>query len=310
MQYYSYGLQFSGVNMIDKFLEDSYNIKLYNCNDKKSCYFKHFRIYDNKNLIPVTTSPSEFYNNYKINTLEDLDNALGDFNHTNKYIIVYDNVFSWLLSIEQFAKQNAWMTKTKLEFLEDYLHFLNKWIQIKTDRVIFLNYSTFITSYNYLYSDSAFIEKLNLFFSKNISFGNCFYNINKLQLNFYSNQQFIHRFNRVELEIIKKHSLFDKITNMNEEKNISSIENKELSLLDNEINNTQENIDMEVTEIEDTSGNIYEHICEIINTSPEKIEENIDMEVTEIEYKNIKKPPGFISPQAMALLSIVNMLKK
>ena len=42
----------------------------------------------------------------------------------------------------------------------------------------------------------------------------------------------------------------------------------------------------------------------------EKIEENIDIEVTEIEDINNKKPSGFISPQAIALLSVINMLRK
>ena len=40
----------------------------------------------------------------------------------------------------------------------------------------------------------------------------------------------MHRFNRVELEIIKKQPLFDKIVNMNEAKNISSIENIDMEI--------------------------------------------------------------------------------
>ena len=54
MDYYLYGLQRSGTNIIQTFLETNYNISFMNKEDRNSPYHKHFRIYDNKNLIPQT----------------------------------------------------------------------------------------------------------------------------------------------------------------------------------------------------------------------------------------------------------------
>ena len=104
MNYYLYGLQRSGTNLLQSFLETNFNISFMNNQDRQSVYHKHFRIYDNKNIIPQTDKKNQYKNEYIIHSLKELDKQLGDFNHTNKYIIVYKNIFSWLPSIEIWAK--------------------------------------------------------------------------------------------------------------------------------------------------------------------------------------------------------------
>ena len=94
MRYYLYGLQRSGTNVIQQFIKINFNISFMNKEDRQSPYHKHFRIYNNKNIIPSTDKKGSYKNQYIINSLEELDKLLGDLNKTNKYIIVYKNIFS------------------------------------------------------------------------------------------------------------------------------------------------------------------------------------------------------------------------
>ena len=160
MSYYLYGLQRSGTNLIQKFLETNFNISFMNKEGKQSPYHKHFRIYDDKDIIPQTDKNNQFKNQYIINSLKELDKLLGDLNHTNRYIIVYKNIFSWLPSIEKWARGCKWKTNSKMEFVEDYLNFIKKWCSIKNYRVFFIKYEDFLNM-----SDSL-VNKLSIFLNK------------------------------------------------------------------------------------------------------------------------------------------------
>ena len=65
MSYYLYGLQRSGTNLAEKYIETNFNISFKNKGDRQSPYHKHFRIYDNKDYIPQTDKKI----NLKINIL-------------------------------------------------------------------------------------------------------------------------------------------------------------------------------------------------------------------------------------------------
>ena len=101
MSYYLYGLQRSGTNLIKTFLETNFDIYLMNKpRNRQSPQHKHFRIYDDKDIIPKTNKNNQYKNQYIINSLKELDKLLGDLNHTNRYIIMYKDIFSWLPSIK------------------------------------------------------------------------------------------------------------------------------------------------------------------------------------------------------------------
>ena len=90
VKYYLYGLQRSGTNVIQTFLEKNYDMHFSNDkNDRKSVKHKHFRIYDNKKYIPNRSEDSPYCNDTIVHNLDRLDIALNDKEHTNKYIIVY-----------------------------------------------------------------------------------------------------------------------------------------------------------------------------------------------------------------------------
>ena len=96
---YLYGLQRSGTNVLTEFLEKNYGIKIEKkYKDRCDPRHKHFRIYDNKNL-----APDGFNNTHIVNSINELDMLLGDTKNTNKYIVIYKSIYSWLPSIKKWA---------------------------------------------------------------------------------------------------------------------------------------------------------------------------------------------------------------
>ena len=217
MNYYLYGLQRSGTNLLQSFLETNFNISFMNNQDRQSVYHKHFRIYDNKDIIPQTDKKNQYKNEYIIHSLKELDKQLGDFNHTNKYIIVYKNIFSWLPSIEIWAKKCQWKTNSKMEFVEDYLNFIKKWYSIKNDRVFFINYEDFLNMSN---DNNSLVNKLSVFLNKKPK--KIIYSFDKVNMsntfttdkkNYYINHEYMSLYSKEELETIKNNSIYKELIN-------------------------------------------------------------------------------------------------
>ena len=69
--FFVYGLQRSGTNFLTEFARCRLNIKLKNndCGDRQSVIQKHFRIYDDKSVIPV----KQYHNNTIVEDYEMLE---------------------------------------------------------------------------------------------------------------------------------------------------------------------------------------------------------------------------------------------
>jgi len=219
MNYYIYGLQRSGTNVIQTFIEANFNIFFMNGQGRQTPYHKHFRIYDNKDLIPQTDKENQYKNQYIIDSLEDLDKLLGNLTHTNRYIIIYKNIFSWLPSIEKWAKKCMWKTNSKMEFIEDYLNFIKKWYSIKNNRVIFVNYEDFL---NICHDNNSLINKLSVFFNKepekNISFFekvNCSEKFTIEKKKYYINNEYMSLYSKEELDEIKNNIIYQELMSYN-----------------------------------------------------------------------------------------------
>ena len=215
MSYYLYGLQRSGTNFTQKYLETNFNISFKNKGDRQSPYHKHFRIYDNKDIIPQTDQKNQYKNQYIIHSLKELDKLLGDLNHTNKYIIVYKSIFSWLPSIEKWAKGCKWKNNSKMEFVEDYLNFIKKWYSIKNERVFFINYEDFL---NMSDNENSLANKLSVFLNKKqkkaiYSFEkvNCSKKFNTSQKKYYINHEYMSLYSKEELEKIKNNLIYKEL---------------------------------------------------------------------------------------------------
>ena len=137
---YLYGLQRSGTNVLTEFLEKNYPIKIVkNYKDRTHAQHKHFRIYDNKKL-----APEGFNNTHIINSISDLDNKLGDTRNSNKYIVIYKDIYSWLPSIKKWALKCKWAKKQTTDFIDDYFEFIDKWNSLANERVLLINYDDYL----------------------------------------------------------------------------------------------------------------------------------------------------------------------
>tara|TARA_Y100000816_G_scaffold79655_1_gene54396 strand:+ start:2884 stop:3525 length:642 start_codon:yes stop_codon:yes gene_type:complete len=205
MSIYLYGLQRSGTNVLTDFLINNYNIKIHNENteDRNSIQHKHCRIYDNKEFIPNTDVIKQYYNEYFIDSINKLDYLLGDETNSNKYIIVYKDIFEWLPSINEWANKCNWVTKEKMDFVNDYKEYMKKWEQIKNERVLFISYTEYLNLI--VNNDNKLSKKIEEFlnckkndsfiFSKKVGCSDVFtikkidYYINKRYMDLYTNEE-------------------------------------------------------------------------------------------------------------------------
>lgn len=216
MKYYIYGLQRSGTNVLQKFLETNFNISFLNQQyDRQIPSHKHFRIYNDKDIIPETDIENQYQNKYKIQSLQELDECLGDFEQTNRYIIVYKNIFSWLPSIEKWANLCKWKTHLKMQFVKDYLHFLEKWNSLKNERVFFINYDEFLNVEN-----NTLMSRLTIFLKKTpeknvYSFDkvNCSNVFTLKQKEYYLKEEYKSLYSRKEIDEIQKNTLYKELKN-------------------------------------------------------------------------------------------------
>jgi len=203
---YIYGLQRSGTNVINDFLEINYGVKVVkNYKDRLNPAHKHFRIYDNKQLAPV-----DFVNNHTINSIEELDTLLNDKTHTNKYIVIFKNVYSWLPSIKKWATRCKWPNTSTKFFLDDYFAFTDKWNSLIHERVLFIAYDDYLNltlgENNELISNIEIFlnvtkKKPNLIFPKEVSLSEKF---SPKHLNYYKNKEYMNLFSDEEIQLTEE----------------------------------------------------------------------------------------------------------
>ena len=150
---YLFGLERSGTNFIEQYLAINFQVRL-----KPNPQHKHFRIFNNKNLI----FPACFKNSHIINSVFDLDKLLNDASHTNRYIVIYKNPFSWLPSIERFYCASKATPAARKNFLDQYIAYRKKWQSIRNARVLLINYEELIRSWK----KSSFVKKMTTFLGK------------------------------------------------------------------------------------------------------------------------------------------------
>lgn len=207
---YLYGLQRSGTNVISEFLKTNYNITIVNKNVEKrdSIQHKHCRIYDNKKIIPDTNAGKQYYNNYLIDSIIKLDTLLGDKTNTNKYILVYKDIFQWLPSISKHAKSCNWKVQNKMDFIYDYKEFMKKWNEIKNERVLFISYTEYLNLI--IHNDITLKNKIENFLNcgntNKLLFPskvNCSSVFTKEKIDYYVNKRYMNLYTQEEIEIIK-----------------------------------------------------------------------------------------------------------
>lgn len=204
---YLYGLQRSGTSWLTECLEKNYSFQFTNTNEKNrdSPRVKHFRIYDNKDLIPEEA----YFNDFLVQDITDLDKLLGDSTHTNKYIVIYKDIFAWLPSIQKWALNCKWKQQNKTDFVEDFLHFIDKWKTIQNERVMMIPYLELIETNNTIMQQVeeflGFEHNDHVVLPEKISSNPTF---NQDRKQYYLQNDFMNLYSEQEIQQIKNHPLY------------------------------------------------------------------------------------------------------
>jgi hypothetical protein len=141
MKLLHYGLQRSGTNILESLLKKKYRVQFLNKNkdglnpERDSPLHKHFRLYDEKDIIPEP----QFRNEYKIasfNDFEKLLKVLPDY-----YLVISKDPYSWFISYTNWAKKCNW-PPVPYHYIMEYNLFYAKWLEFsrQTNRILFVRY--------------------------------------------------------------------------------------------------------------------------------------------------------------------------
>ncbi len=131
-----YGLQRSGTNFLEVLLKRKYRVRFLNSNeDRSSPLQKHFRLYDDKEIIP----DPQYRNNLKIekfNDFEELLEIVPDY-----YLIISKDPYSWLISYNSWARKCSWPSVPH-HYIIEYNQFYGKWLDFSQDtgKIVFTKY--------------------------------------------------------------------------------------------------------------------------------------------------------------------------
>ncbi len=202
-----FGLQRSGTNFLSKLLVQNFNIKILNRNKNTSHPLqKHFRLYDEKNIIPHIA----YKNNLSINNLDEYITQLKISKPVKGIIIISKDPYSWLLSYKAWAKKCNW-PKVDHHYIKEYNLFYDKWFKFaeKNDTILFIKYIDLLSQTNLVLEDIE--KKFQLTHSFSRDFKGITNKINKVpqsdkfnsdKINYYVNKEFLQKYDKAELKEI------------------------------------------------------------------------------------------------------------
>ncbi|WP_158866643.1 sulfotransferase domain-containing protein [Maribellus comscasis] len=202
-----YGLQRSGTNYLETLLKKKFKIKILNCKkERNNPLHKHFRLYNNKDLIPEKS----FYNSLYFEDFNEFKKALNTIEKVDGFIIITKDPYSWLVSYNEWANKCNW-TRGSFHYIEEYNYFYNKWMEFSREdnNVLFIRYIDLINSPNE--SINKIAKKINL--KKKFIFINKKLIVKKVaqsskfdqkRLTYYQRKKYLKKFNAIEIDEINK----------------------------------------------------------------------------------------------------------
>jgi len=131
-----YGLQRSGTNFLENLLKKNLRTTILNDNSDRSLPDqKHFRLYDQKAIIPR----QHYYNDFYFETLLDFEKVLPII--PAGYLVISKDPYSWYLSYKTWADKNNWPAVDH-HYIQEYNFFYEKWLGFSqsSDRIFFIRY--------------------------------------------------------------------------------------------------------------------------------------------------------------------------
>jgi len=141
MKLLHYGLQRSGTNFLESLLAKKYSVQFLNSNidgvrpDRSSPLHKHFRLYDEKDIVPEP----QYRNELKIANFYDFEQLLGVI--PDYYLIISKDPYSWFLSYTDWARKCNWPA-VPYQYIVEYNLFYGRWLEFsqQTNRILFVRY--------------------------------------------------------------------------------------------------------------------------------------------------------------------------
>jgi len=131
-----YGLQRSGTNFLESLLRKKYRVRFLNSDrDRSSPLQKHFRLYDDKKIIPEP----QYLNELTIPDFAHFEGLLET--RPDYYIVISKDPYSWLLSYNNWARKCNWPAVPH-HYIEEYNLFYGKWLEFsrQTRKIVFVRY--------------------------------------------------------------------------------------------------------------------------------------------------------------------------
>jgi hypothetical protein len=131
-----YGLQRSGTNYLETLLGKNYRVRFLNSNrDRRSPLQKHFRLYDDKEIVPEP----QYLNDIKIDNFEQFErlfDVVPDY-----YLVISKDPYSWYLSYRNWARKCNW-PDVDHHYISEYNLFYGKFLEFsrQTGKIIFIKY--------------------------------------------------------------------------------------------------------------------------------------------------------------------------
>ena len=147
MKLLHYGLQRSGTNFLESLLAKKYRVQFLNSNingirpDRSSPLHKHFRLYDEKDIVPEP----KFRNELKIDRFIDFEKLLEIV--PDYYLIISKDPYSWYLSYNDWARRSKW-EPVPYHYILEYNLFYAKWLEFsqQTKKILFVRYIDLLRS--------------------------------------------------------------------------------------------------------------------------------------------------------------------
>ena len=149
-----YGLQRSGTNFLETAVHKKYHVRFVNeVDDRSAPGHKHFRLYDQKEIIPEP----QYYNDLTFTGYDDFEKQLQI--PPDIILVISKDPYSWLLSYNSWAEKCHWPQPAH-HYLEEYNLFYGQWLAFarQTDKIQFVRYRDLLNN-----SDQALSRLLSQF---------------------------------------------------------------------------------------------------------------------------------------------------
>ncbi|NPA68591.1 MAG: hypothetical protein GXO50_08285 [Chlorobi bacterium] len=195
-----YGLQRSGTNFLETLMLKNFDINIVNGSNRAHPLHKHFRLYDNKNLIPEP----KYKNNMKFKHFSDYEKSFNINTPVHGILILSKDPYSWLISYKKWAKKCKW-PEPDYNYIEEYNQFYGKWAEFskQDNRIMFIRYIDLLdnadlildkteTEFNLKAKQNKRIEKV-----KKVKRSKFF---TKSKKNYYKNSEYLSEYKQKDLE--------------------------------------------------------------------------------------------------------------